>query len=215
MNLLFLNSAGSWGGNEKWVSMAMTALAPAHGVHLAYRGETVGRHITLPKMRLPFLAPVDPYTVWRLARIIRDLKISVLIPTKPADIIAAGIAGRLRGVPTLARLGIVRRLGPYRRFAYETMADAVVVNASVSARNGRRRRPSPIRTSLASDAPVSDWKCAKPRSNVSKPLRSIMLAAQVTVQGAASPGCRGLPRAASSAPRSRPLRMTWIRSGRA
>ena len=131
MNLLFLNSADSWGGNEKWVAMAMTALAPAHGVHLAYRGKAVGRHITLPKTRLPFLAPVDPYTVWRLSKIIRDLGISVLIPTKPADIIAAGIAGRLRGVPTLARLGIVRRLGPYRRFAYETMAHAVVVNAGV------------------------------------------------------------------------------------
>jgi len=107
VNLLFLNSADSWGGNEKWVSMAMTALAPAHGVHLAYRGEAVGRHIALPKTRLPFLAPVDPYTVWRLSKIIRDVGISVLIPTKPADIIAAGIAGRLRGVPTLARLGIV------------------------------------------------------------------------------------------------------------
>jgi glycosyltransferase involved in cell wall biosynthesis len=131
MNLLFLNSARSWGGNEKWVSMAMTALAPAHGVHLAYRHEAVGRNITLPKTRLPFVTAVDPYTVWRLSGIIRDLEISVLIPTKPADIIAAGIAGRLRGVPTLARLGIVRRLGPYRRFAYETMADAVVVNAGV------------------------------------------------------------------------------------
>jgi glycosyltransferase involved in cell wall biosynthesis len=131
VNLLFLNSARSWGGNEKWIAMAMTALAPAHAVHLAYRGQAVGRNITLPKTRLPFVAPVDPYTVWRLSRIIRELEISVLIPTKPADIIAAGIAGRLRGVPTLARLGIVRRLGPYRRFAYETMADAVVVNAGV------------------------------------------------------------------------------------
>jgi glycosyltransferase involved in cell wall biosynthesis len=131
VNLLFLNSAGSWGGNEKWVSMAMTALAPTHGVHLAYRHEAVGRNITLPKTRLPFVTPVDPYTVWRLSGMIRRLGISVLIPTKPADIIAAGIAGRLRRIPTLARLGIVRRLGPYRRFAYETMADAVVVNAGV------------------------------------------------------------------------------------
>jgi glycosyltransferase involved in cell wall biosynthesis len=131
VNLLFLNSARSWGGNEKWVSMAMTALAPAHGVHLAYRHEAVGRNITLPKTRLPFVTPVDPYTVWRLSGLIRRLGISVLIPTKPADIIAAGLAGRRSGIPTLARLGIVRRLGPYRRFAYETMADAVVVNAGV------------------------------------------------------------------------------------
>src|SRR2546430_4339852 len=44
--------------------------------------------------------------------------------------ISAGVTGRLCRIPTLARLGIVRRLGPYRRFAYETMADGVVVNAA-------------------------------------------------------------------------------------
>jgi glycosyltransferase involved in cell wall biosynthesis len=131
VNLLFLNSAPVWGGNEKWVSMAMSALAPLHGVHLAYRHQVVGRNIGLSKTRLPFLAPVDPYTIWRLSRMIHRLGVSVLIPTKPADVIAAGIAGRLCGVPTLARLGIVRRLGPYRRFVYETMADGVVVNASI------------------------------------------------------------------------------------
>jgi glycosyltransferase involved in cell wall biosynthesis len=131
VNLLFLNSAKVWGGNEKWVSMAMAALAPAHGVHLAYRHQTVGRNMSLPKTRLPFLTPLDPYTIWRLSRMVHRLGISVLLPTKPADIITAGIVGRLCRVPTLARLGIVRRLGPYRRFAYETMADNVVVNAGV------------------------------------------------------------------------------------
>jgi glycosyltransferase involved in cell wall biosynthesis len=131
VNLLFLNSAPVWGGNEKWVSMAMTALAPLHGVHLAYRHQTVGNNIRLPKTRLPFLSPIDPYTVWRLSRMVHHLKISVLIPTKPADTITAGLTGRLCGIPTLARLGIVRRLGPYRRFVYETMADGIVVNAGV------------------------------------------------------------------------------------
>jgi glycosyltransferase involved in cell wall biosynthesis len=132
VNLLFMNSAPVWGGNEKWVSMAMTALAPLHGVHLAYRHQAVGRNIGLPKTRLPFLSPIDPYTIWRLARMVRRRGVSVLIPTKPADVITAGLTGRLcGGVPTLARLGIVRRLGPYRRFAYETMADALVVNAGV------------------------------------------------------------------------------------
>lgn len=131
MNLLFLNSAGAWGGNEKWVSMAMTALAPVHGVHLAYRHPAVGGNVKLPKTRLPFLTPVDPYTIWRLSRIVHRLGISVLVPTKPADVIAGALTGRLCRIPTLARLGIVRRLGPYRRFAYETMADGVVVNASI------------------------------------------------------------------------------------
>jgi glycosyltransferase involved in cell wall biosynthesis len=130
MNLLFLNSARMWGGNEKWIATAMSALAPAHGVHLAYRHPAVGGNIALPKTRLPFRSALDLHTLWRLARMIDRLEISVLVPTKPADVIAAGVAGRLRRIPTLARLGIVRRLGPYRRFAYQTMADAVVVNAS-------------------------------------------------------------------------------------
>ena len=110
--------------------MAMTALAPTHGVHLAYRHEAVGGHIGLSKTRLPFVTALDPYTVWRLSRMVQRLGISVLIPTKPVDVIAAGVTGRLCRIPTLARLGIVRRLGPYRRFAYETMADGVVVNAA-------------------------------------------------------------------------------------
>jgi glycosyltransferase involved in cell wall biosynthesis len=131
VNLLFLNSSKVWGGNEKWVSMAMAALAPLHRVHLAYRHEAVGRNMSPPKTRLPFLTPIDPYTIWRLSRMVHRLGIAVLIPTKPADIITAGVTGRLCRVPTLARLGIVRRLGPYRRFAYETMADGVVVNAGV------------------------------------------------------------------------------------
>jgi len=71
VNLLFMNSAPVWGGNEKWVSMAMTALAPLHGVHLAYRHQAVGGNIGLPKTRLPFLSPIDPYTIWRLARMVR------------------------------------------------------------------------------------------------------------------------------------------------
>ena len=135
VNLLFLNSAPVWGGNEKWVSMAMTALAPLHGVHLAYRHQAVGRNIGLPKTWLPFLSPIDPYTIWRLARMVRRRGVSVLIPTKPADVITAGLTGRLCGVPTLARLGIVRRLGPYRRFAYETMADAL---------EDALRKPAPV-----------------------------------------------------------------------
>ena len=110
--------------------MAMTALAPTHGVHLAYRHQAVGGHIGLSKTRLPFVTALDPYTVWRLSRMVQRLGISVLIPTKPVDVIAAGVTGRLCRIPTLARLGIVRRLGPYRRFAYETMADGVVVNAA-------------------------------------------------------------------------------------
>lgn len=136
----------------------MTALAPAHGVHLAYRHEAVGRNMKLPKTRLPFVTPVDPYTIWRLSRMIRRLGISVLIPTKPLDIIAAGIAGRLHGTPTLARLGIVRRLGPYRSFAYETMADGLVVNATVikqvlqDARYARPERIHVIRNGLDLEA---------------------------------------------------------------
>ena len=172
MNLLFLNSANVWGGNEKWVSMAMAALASEHRVHLAYRHEAVGRNMSLPKTRLPFVGPLDPLTMWRLTRLVDRLAVSVMIPTKPADIITAGVVGRLRRIPTLARLGIVRRLGPYRRFAYETMADGVVVNTDAIKRvlenNGysRPERIHIVRNGLDSerlDAALKNAAVARPR----------------------------------------------------
>src|SRR5438309_1927634 len=169
--------------------MAMTALAPTHGVHLAYRHEAVGGHIGLSKTRLPFVTALDPYTVWRLSRMVQRLGISVLIPTKPVDVIAAGVTGRLCRIPTLARLGIVRRLGPYRRFAYETMADGVVVNAAaikqVLQTDGysRPERIHVIRNGLDTDALEDALK----RPALSRPLAGAPRGRRLPIADAARP----------------------------
>ncbi|NTU93635.1 MAG: glycosyltransferase, partial [Chlorobiaceae bacterium] len=55
MNLLFINSARTWGGTEKWTSMAAGSIAEPDSACLVYRREIVGKRFTVKKFRLPCL----------------------------------------------------------------------------------------------------------------------------------------------------------------
>lgn len=131
MNFLFVNSARTWGGNEKWSLMAATMLAQNHHVVLAYRSDELGSRFTVPKYKLPFLNEADLYSLYRLISIIRRHKIDVLIPTKRKDYVLAGIASRICGVKNVLRLGIVRDLKNewHYNVIYNKLADGIIVNA--------------------------------------------------------------------------------------
>jgi len=131
MRILLMNSARTWGGTEKWTRMAAESLADAgHHTILVYRRDAVGRNFTIPKFRLPCLSHIDIYTLFKLARLIRNEKIEVVIPTKRKDYVLAGIAGRLTGTPVIVRLGADRRLRwPWQRFMYAALPEALIVNA--------------------------------------------------------------------------------------
>jgi glycosyltransferase involved in cell wall biosynthesis len=131
MNYLFLNSAGVWGGNEKWTHMAANSLAQYNTVHIAYKNEVVGSRYALDKLRLPFRFSYDPLTIVPLISFVRNNNIDILIPTKKRDYVIAGIVAHRCGKRNILRLGIVRNLGrnPYKNLVYNKLADGIIVNA--------------------------------------------------------------------------------------
>ncbi|UZJ39114.1 glycosyltransferase [Prosthecochloris sp. SCSIO W1102] len=131
MNILFINSARTWGGTEKWVRMAAESLSVSHKVSLVYRRAVVGDKIAVHKYRLPCISHFDLYSLAKLVEIIKKDKIDILIPTKRKDYVLAGLAARICGITNILRLGIVRELKIpiVHKLIYSTMADGIIVNA--------------------------------------------------------------------------------------
>lgn len=131
MNILFLNSARAWGGNEKWVRLAVTALSREHNVFLAYRYSVVGDRFSIQKKRLPFRHETDIETIFKLTKFIKKHNIEILIPSKRKDYVIAGLAAKVCGCLNILRLGIVRDLknSPVQSFIFNRLADGVIVNA--------------------------------------------------------------------------------------
>jgi len=131
MNLLFLNSARGWGGNEQWTFLAAHSLSRDHGVYFAYRKETVGDRFRVPKFRFPFRHEFDLATLCGLVKVIRQHRVDVLVPTKRKDYVLAGIAARFCGIKNVLRLGIVRELKKnlINRLIYGRLCDGMIVNA--------------------------------------------------------------------------------------
>ncbi|ANT64166.1 glycosyltransferase [Prosthecochloris sp. CIB 2401] len=132
MNIMFLNSARrGWGGNEKWMRLAATELQKSHTVLLAYRDPEIGNRIPTDGIRLPFRHEADLETIMKLAALVRQHNIDVLIPTKRKDYVLAGIVARLTGCCNILRLGIVRdmRNSVINNLVYNILADGIIVNA--------------------------------------------------------------------------------------
>ena len=131
MNIVFINSARTWGGTEKWVRMAAESLSVSHKVRLVYRKAVVGDTITVHNYRLPCVSHIDLYSLVKLVGIIKREKIDILIPTKRKDYVLAGLAARICGITNILRLGIVRelRIPIVHKLIYSTMADGIIVNA--------------------------------------------------------------------------------------
>ncbi|ACF42718.1 glycosyltransferase [Pelodictyon phaeoclathratiforme] len=130
MNILFMNSARTWGGTEKWTHMAAEAISKKHKTFLVYRRNIVGERFTIPGFRLPCLSHIDLYTVVRLVHIIQKKQIDIIIPTKRKDYLMAGLAGKITGKSVILRLGADRKLlWPWQRFMYHTLTDGIIVNA--------------------------------------------------------------------------------------
>ena len=131
MNILFMNSARAWGGNEKSVILAAHLLSDQHGVVLAYRIEEIGRHANCKKYRLPFLFEGDLYTIAQLIGIVKKHKINVIIPSKRKDYALAGIVSRLCGTTNILWLGSLRTLEKtfINNLLYNRLANGIIVNA--------------------------------------------------------------------------------------
>jgi len=131
MNILILNSAKAWGGNEKWSLMAARGLSASHRVYIAYRSEVYGERFEFPKFKLPFYAEIDPLTIAKLVWIVQKYQIDILMPTKRKDYVLAGIAAQMTGKQNILRLGIVRDLHNrwVNKLVYHQLAGGIIVNA--------------------------------------------------------------------------------------
>jgi glycosyltransferase involved in cell wall biosynthesis len=135
MNILFINSAKNWGGNELWSVGAANALAErGHYVVFAFRSD-----IFIPKLspkviqaRMSLKHELDLYTYSVLREIIRDRKIEYVIPTKRKEYFIGGLMAKLFGIKSVFRLGIVReikRSDLAQQFVYSKLPNAIIVNA--------------------------------------------------------------------------------------
>lgn len=137
MNILFINSARTWGGTEKWTRMAAESLADTHKVFVVYRRAVVGDNITVCKYRLPCVSHIDIYSLTRLVIIIKKEKVDVLVPTKRKDYVLAGLAAKICGIHNVLRLGIDRKLRIpfFHKLIYHDLADGIIVNAEQTRRS--------------------------------------------------------------------------------
>lgn len=135
MNILFLNSAKEWGGNEKWTLAAAEGLASrGHTVYLGCRSPIFAQHASAGSVRIvriPFVNNYDFLTVLQIGAALLRLKIEMLVPTKQREYFLGGMAAVIfRQVKVVARLGIDRGIENWRNhIAFCFLFDGVIVNA--------------------------------------------------------------------------------------
>ncbi|WP_291862691.1 glycosyltransferase [Marinilabilia sp.] len=133
MNILFICSSKVWGGNEKWVSIAMTGLKKRHQVFFLGKDEYLkGRFDSdITFFSAPFSSVFDRFTRRQIVKVISENKIDVVISTKKKEYFLGGLAAKSQGVRHFLRLGIVRklRLPIWHRWVYGKLNDGIIVNA--------------------------------------------------------------------------------------
>jgi glycosyltransferase involved in cell wall biosynthesis len=133
MNILFVCSAKAWGGNEKWTSMAMQALAREHKLFFVGKTETLldkfGRHNAA--ITLAFRSYFDLNTFSKLKQFIKAHQIDLIVSTKKKEYFMCGVIARQLGIKHLIRLGVSRKMNIplWHHLNYKTLNDGLIVNA--------------------------------------------------------------------------------------
>jgi glycosyltransferase involved in cell wall biosynthesis len=133
MNILFICSAKTWGGNEKWVSIAMRGLKGKHKVF--FLGREPGLHkrfgADIPAFWAPFRSVFDRKSKRVIEGIVKQKGIDVIISTKKKEYFLAGLVSRTAGIKHILRLGIVRKMHiPFwHHLIYGRLNDGIIVNA--------------------------------------------------------------------------------------
>jgi glycosyltransferase involved in cell wall biosynthesis len=136
MNILIINSAKEWGGNEKWSLAAAEGLARrGHRVYFGCRSPVFRERAGdagVSFVRFPCAHNADVFSIVAVMAFLCSRSIDVVIPTKQREYFLGGLAALpLRRVKTVARLGIDRPLhNPRNRFVFRHLLDGVIVNAA-------------------------------------------------------------------------------------
>lgn len=133
MNILFVCSAKTWGGNEKWTSMAMKALSTKHRIFFIGRNEQLihkfGSHDG--HLCLPFSSYFDVVTYFKLRRFIKKHNINLVVSTKKREYFLCGLLSKHLGFTHLMRLGVTRKMNIplWHKLNYHQLNDGLIVNA--------------------------------------------------------------------------------------
>ncbi|MBI9062507.1 MAG: glycosyltransferase [Marinilabiliaceae bacterium] len=133
MNILFVCSAKSWGGNEKWTSMAMKALSSEHRIFFIGRNEQLierfGKYTD--HLCLPFSSYFDVVTYFKLKQFIQKHNINLVLSTKKREYFLCGLLSKHMGFKHLMRLGVTRKMNIplWHKLNYHQLNDGLIVNA--------------------------------------------------------------------------------------
>lgn len=141
MNILFVCSAKSWGGNEKWTSMALDVLKKKHRVFFIGKSESLLNKFgnTQSSITLHFHSYFDWFTFRQLKEFIRNYHIDLIISTKKKEYFMCGIISRQLGIKHIIRLGANRKMNipVWHKLNYKILNDGLIVNSDFIAENLR------------------------------------------------------------------------------
>lgn len=133
MNILFICSAKSWGGNEKWTSMAMKALSTKHNIYFIGRNEELVQKFGQYQGHacLPFSSYLDTKSYRELEQFIKVHQINLVISTKKREYFLCGLLSKKLGFKHLMRLGVTRKMNIpwWHKLNYHQLNDGLIVNA--------------------------------------------------------------------------------------
>lgn len=141
MEILFATNLQAWGGGEKWMLTAATALRDrGHGVTLAAPEAAVirtrARAVRLATLPVSFARDFDPVSWWRVFTHCRRRRVDVLCLNMDRVLRIAGAAARAAGVKVvLPRRGSEFPLKGHLnyRLHYRRVATGVIVNSQATA----------------------------------------------------------------------------------
>ncbi|MEX1118256.1 MAG: glycosyltransferase family 4 protein [Terrimicrobiaceae bacterium] len=148
-NVLLLNSMKFMGGGETWMlGMAGHLAARGHHPFLTARPKTMllklARESGLPAFPLWISGDLNPILLWRLASMIRDNNIDLVIANTARDIRIAGLVTHFqKGVSVVGLHQVdlpIKNKWNYR-LTFKTFADAIVVNSRSTKRTLLENNP--------------------------------------------------------------------------
>jgi glycosyltransferase involved in cell wall biosynthesis len=139
-SLVFVSSLAAWGGGEKWMLDAATAMRRrGHGVTLvAQPGSALalrGDAASLPVVPVRLGGWLDPRTLWDLAEVLRRARARTVCVNLDKEIRQSALAGLGRGIKLVARRGSPDRIKDnwHYRLVYGHRVDRLICNCAALA----------------------------------------------------------------------------------
>ncbi len=133
MNILFVCSAKSWGGNEKWTTMAIKTLAEKHQLFFFGRKKSLGNRFApgIPQEFAPMFANWDLFSFFKAYGFVKKNQIDLIVSTKKKEYFIFGLIARILKIKHLIRLGIVRDMNRpiWHNLIYNKLNDGIIANA--------------------------------------------------------------------------------------